>query len=182
MFRSILIGTCVAAFVTLSNNVEAQKLEKGDNAIDLGAGVGGAHGVGRAASPALYFHFEHALNADVGPGVLGIGAAVGFRQVQYDYWFGDYRRTDIMLGARAAYHWNDWHNVEQLDVYAGVLVGARIVIDNNDYPDGYVDPRVNPFLHDTFVGAKWYFNESFGAFAEFGYGIKNAGAGLTFKF
>ena len=175
----------IASLCAITLEVHAQKLEAGSNQIDLGLGAGGRYRVWGAysgVSPSVYMHFERGLGVDVGPGVLGIGAFAGFKVVGSDYYGYGLNWTYIMFGARAAYHWNDWHNVEQLDVYAGVLAGVNVVLDNNTYNDAFVDPRTDVFRHDTFVGAKWYFSESFGAFAEFGYGVKNAGAGLTFKF
>ena len=195
MFRTVLFAGIVSAAAVLPAISHAQAFEGGDNIIGIGIGAGGyyrAYNSYSASTPLITAHFEHALNVKAGPGVIGAGAFLGYKSVSYKYdiygpYYYDYRWNYLQLGARGAYHWNAWHGIDKLDTYAGVLIGASIVTyrDNSNYPySGYntLGTRGSGARHDLFAGARWYFSDGFGVWAEVGYGLANLSAGLGFKF
>ncbi|MES1223214.1 MAG: hypothetical protein ABUT20_47410, partial [Bacteroidota bacterium] len=69
----------------------------------------------------------------------------------------------------------------KFDPYAGVTLGARIYQYKNSYGSSYTDNSVYPTF-GAFVGAKYNFAKSFGAFAELGYDISFARIGVCFNF
>jgi hypothetical protein len=95
----------------------------------------------------------------------------------------DYSYTNIAFGGRAAYHFNF---LENLDVYGGVNTGYIMI--NKKYDISGVekkDPITGVFFLSPFVGARYYFLNFLGGFAEFGYGFHAPtvlSTGLTFKF
>ena len=191
---ALVISLCSIALLGQYSSL-AQAFGPGDNIIGLGLGVGGsynAYGSYNGVSPLITAHFEHGLGLKAGPGTIGAGAFIGYKTAHYrsDLYYPyylDYRWTYVQFGARASYHWNDWHGIEQLDTYAGVLAGVsiRIESDNSYYPgySNYLGPRTHhPFRHDVFAGARWYFSDSFAAYADLGYGLSNLCGGLSFKF
>ena len=194
MNRSLSL-CAVAALCFSAHRSNAQAFVAGDNILGFGVGAGGSYSVYRAyngQSPAFLMHYEHALGVNVGPGVLGVGAFFGYKTVSYKYgisgpYYYDYRWNYLQFGARAAYHWNAWHGIDKLDMYAGVLIGASIVsrVDNSNYPYsdyGYLGKTGSGVRHDVFAGARWYFTDGFAAWGELGYGLANVAVGLNFKF
>ncbi|MEO8068491.1 MAG: hypothetical protein ABI599_12420 [Flavobacteriales bacterium] len=194
MNRTLLVAA-VAALALQAGRANAQAFEAGDNILGFGVGAGGSYRVYNAysgSSPVIMAHYEHALGVKAGPGVIGVGAFLGYKTVSYHYdiygpYYYDYRWNYLQFGARAAYHWNAWHKIEKLDTYAGVLVGASIVTrtDNSNYPYynyAYLGSRGSGVRHDAFAGARWYFSNAFAAWGEVGYGLSNISVGLNFKF
>ena len=175
--------------------------------INLGVGLGNNYysgysgiGYGYQSSPAFSISYEQAIPKKLGPGYLGVGAYFGFQTASstYNYHYGKngynnnyyYKNSwnNFMVAARAAYHW-DVLNFKRADIYAGVMIGARIQTYNyeTNNPDPYADNyRLNqgsayPSL-SAFVGARWYFVKNVALFGEFGYGISYVTGGLSFKF
>ncbi|MFZ1685814.1 MAG: hypothetical protein WAU70_00215 [Flavobacteriales bacterium] len=195
MNRLLLSAAAVAALFLTTERSHAQAFVAGDNILGIGIGAGGSYSAYRsysATSPVFLAHFEHALGVKAGPGVIGAGAFFGYKTVSYHYdiygpYYYDYRWNYIQFGARASYHWNEWHGIDKLDMYAGVLAGVNIVTrsDDSNYPYsnyGYLGTSGSGFRHDVFAGARWYFSDGFAAWGELGYGMANIAVGLNFKF
>ena len=187
---------------------QGQAFEEGTNAINLGLGVGGyrfgySSGYTYTQSPTFTLAFDRGVK-QLGPGILGIGGLIAFNtsrsQWTNDYYWAnttyryDIRRTNIMLGARGTYHWNEWHGIDKLDLYAGVMVGFSIgakvdkstktvngVTTPYDAGSVYTDRLSLPFA-SAFGGVRYLFTERFGVYAEAGYGISLLNGGLTFTF
>ncbi len=160
----------------------AQSFNSGDNVIGIGAGVGGMYGFG----PVVMLNFDHGMGFNAGPGVVGIGAYLSYKSYENawsNYYYNyTYRSTALTIAARGTYHWNSWHKIDKLDVYGGVIAGFSIrTYGNNIYEPDARRNGVSP-TGGLFVGAHWYFTDSFGAFAELGYTDTNIAAGLAFKF
>ena len=133
---------------------------------------------------------EHGIIDDLGPGVISVGANLGYRRASYDYGslFGKNYKwswTDIYVGVRGAYHYNLTSN-PKVDTYAGLGIGTRIWT----YSDGgYYDSSGLSYkssgvgvVSGLFAGARYYFTPNIGAFAEFGYDIALLKLGLSAKF
>lgn len=147
-------------------------------------------------SPAFSISYEQALPKKLGPGYLGLGAYFGYQSAtsRYDraYYSGNYyhyqhKWRSYFIAARGAYHF-DFLNWRRAEVYAGVIAGLRVqtynYTTNNPDPDndsyklnqGSAYPAVS-----LFAGARWYFVENIGVFAELGYGISYGTVGFSFK-
>ena len=198
----------MAAALLCADRSSAQAFEEGTNALNVGLGVGGYRfGYNSyytyTQSPTFTLAFDRGVK-QLGPGILGIGGLVAFNTSRSQwstdyYWTGttynyDIRRTNIMLGARGTYHWNEWHGIDKLDLYAGVLagfsIGAKVdkstktvngVTTAYDASANYTDRLSLPFL-SAFAGVRYLFTDRFGVYAEAGYGISLLNGGMTFKF
>lgn len=194
LFGALLIATL------LTDRAQAQAFEPGNNVAGLLLGIGGhysAYGSYSSMSPALGLFYERASNADVGPGVLGLGGLIAYKSLHSDdryYWPGygyynyDFRWTYLILGFRGAYHWNAWHKVPELDTYGGLMLSYNLVTfhDNTDYPNGYPDEydysSSSGMGLSLYLGSRYYFSDAFGVSAELGYGIAVLNIGCQFKF
>jgi len=173
---------------------KAQAFEAGDNVIGLGVGAGGyynAFGTYSSQSPVLMLTYDRGMGFKAGPGIVGLGGYIAYKSVAYRYnyfssYYYDRRWNYIMLGARGTYHWNTWHGIDQLDTYAGVLAGINIIDyqDNSTVEPGYVRPSYAGTSARTnlFAGARWYFTDGFGAYAELSHGVSFITVGINFKF
>ncbi|MBK7554350.1 MAG: hypothetical protein IPO17_06635 [Flavobacteriales bacterium] len=194
MNRTLLQAISCALLSVTAISSTAQAFTAGDNVVGLGIGVGGHYGVFgsyTAQSPVLMATFDRGTGIKAGPGVIGIGGYFAYKSVAYRYdyysnYYYDRRWNYIMFGVRGTYHWNAWHGIDQLDTYAGVLAGLNIIDykDKSEYPSGYVSPTYGSATARTnlFAGARWYFTEGFGAYAELSHGVSYVTVGLNFKF
>lgn len=148
-------------------------------------------------TPAMSISYEQPWPKKLGPGYLGVGAYFGFQHENYNYtydhlfgnsYYYKHKWNHYMIGGRAAYHW-DVLNSKNAEVYAGVIIGARI--QTHTYETNDPDPKNDPYsysqgvaypAYSVFAGARWYFAKNVGLFAEVGYGISYANAGMSIKF
>jgi hypothetical protein len=136
--------------------------------------------------PTIGVIYDHGIVDDLGPGNLGIGGVVALNSAVYKYSNGDKATwKNYIIGVRATYHLTvltDRNN--KFDPYAGVTAGVRIYDYNDSYYGNnnlYKYNSVYPVL-GAFVGAKYNFSNSFGAFAEAGYDISFIRGGICFNF
>jgi hypothetical protein len=210
-----LLGLIILSFVTNASDGRKYSLlrqpgdqphccDEGTHIINLGIGFGGVRyyygslgsGYSYKSSPAFSATYEQAWPKKLGPGFLGIGAYLGYKnsssRYDYSYWNDDYyyehRWNYYMVAARGVYHW-DVLNAKNAEVYGGVLIGLRVTTyayETND-TDPFVsryerkDSGVRP-VYSLFAGARWYFVPKVALFAEAGYGISYITGGFSFKF
>ena len=82
------------------------------NALNLGIGLGNRYGYGTAffggsssVSPAISLSYERGF-MQLGPGVLGLGAFVGYQGASYDLGGGDkWKYTDLIMTLRGGFHY-----------------------------------------------------------------------------
>lgn len=173
----------------LIHNVQAQSFKEGTNVINIGVGFLGGYTYagysGISQTPALSAYYERGI-VRLGPGALGLGGGLEYKSLSYKYLSGNYsaKWTYTIVGLRATYH-PDFAITEKIDGYAGLALGYGIVsykdtyfenlgINSNSYP--------SYFYSSFFIGARYFFTEKFGGFAELGSGITNLKAGLSFRF
>jgi hypothetical protein len=170
----------------------AQPFASGDKAINLGLGLGsvGYRGAGYKTSlPPVSVSFEYGI-MEAGPGVIGVGGYLGISAYKWDYGVTGYdlgwKYTNFLLGARGSYHYSF---VDKLDTYAGLMLGYRIVSAKETgtwpatWPAGVdLSAKGSSFLWSTYVGARYYFANSFAAMMELGYGVSWINIGMAFKF
>ena len=179
-------------FVTLFATANAQKKSKngdapfgkGDNTIGLFAGLPigwDDYLSGYTPMPSLGVIFDHGIIDDLGPGNLGVGGVVALNSAKGNYSNGSATSRNFIIAIRGTYHLTilaDRNN--KFDPYAGVTAGLRIYEYKNTYLNATTN-SVNPVL-GAFVGAKYNFASSFGAFAEVGYDISFVRGGICFNF
>lgn len=155
----------------------------GTNVVNLGIGLGTHYsygiGTGTSVSPAFSASFERGIVA-VGPGVVGVGVFAGYQSASYEYLGFKDRFTDIIITARGAFHYPFF---EKFDTYGGAGLGLRRL----GYSSNYTGPVVVDYgstgvVLGLFVGGRYYFTDSIGAFAELGYDQTYLKVGLAAKF
>lgn len=190
--------------------LQAQAFEVGTNAVNAGVGLGGFRYNYLSAirndvtiSPTLCASFERGVS-ELGPGVLGLGAFVARKSVKYESvtdnaWSSyvyryDQRWSNTVIGLRGSWHYNEWHGLDQLDLYAGIMLGYNIgsfkdASTRTRRSDGTTEPWNNArtsnlsfATYSTYLGVRYFFTEAVGAYMEFGYGISYMNLGAAVKF
>jgi hypothetical protein len=169
-----------------------QSFEKGSQAINLGIGLGNTAYFGSYYSgflPSVSGSYEYGIvEIPMGSeltGVISVGGYVGasFSKYGYSAWSSDdyYLTSDFIIAARGNYHFI-FH--DKLDTYAGIWFGVDIA--SSKWKGSGSDPNVD-FTSTgptggAYVGARWFFSDNFGVYAELGYLISVLNVGVTFKF
>ena len=161
--------------------------EVGTNALNVGIGLGNRYafgtGTGSSVSPALSASFERGI-LELGPGVLGVGAFVGYQGASFDLGsgLGKYKYTDVIVTLRGAFH---YPVSEQFDAYGGLGLGIRragVSYDGSNAILGASAVGATGGASGLFVGARYFFSSAIGAFAELGYDQTYLKAGMSLKF
>jgi hypothetical protein len=187
----------------LQDNSGAKCFTENTKILNTGIGAGSGYyasyrGAGYAykSSPAFSISYEQALPKKLGPGYLGIGAYLGYQSSSSrnntayysgNYYYYEHKWRSFLVAARAAYHF-DFLNWERAELYAGVIAGVRI--QTYKYDTNNPDPNKDFYrlnqgsaypAYSLFAGARWYFVQNIGVFAELGYGISYGTVGFSFK-
>ena len=113
---------------------------------------------------------------------LGVGGIVGYASAKWEESGWGWKTTNIIIGARCALHYSF---APKLDTYAGLMLGYNVVswkwTGSNSWLQGSAS-SASDITWSGFVGARYYFTNSFGAFAEVGYGFSVLSLGLSLKF
>ena len=162
----VVIGGAAFAFDPLGY---PPPLDGGNFLLDIGAGLGYYgydYNTGKFMIPPLYVSGQFALK----PIPLSVGGLVTFSARS---WSG---YPYFRIGVYALANWHFGFDVDWLDLYAGIILGANIGIDTDPGWKGR-----SYFDYGVHVGAHFYFSRAFGLQVEAGwpYWIK---AGLAFKF
>jgi hypothetical protein len=161
--------------------------EMGSQNLHIGIGIGSTlYGSGfRGLIPPVSISYEKAIKENI-----GVGGYIGYATSRYDYTGFDYhwRYTYMILGARGAYHFADkLFDNEKLDTYAGLMLGYNVATAKfkSDDPlingDSFKSEPGGGFAWSFYVGGRYQIKESFGLFAELGYGIAWLQAGVNLK-
>jgi len=165
--------------------------------LNFGIGAGNNYwGNGNGFGPGMKVAFEKGM-WKVGPGVFTLGGEMGFSYFWHNwnyYHTGQDKNLDlnetwinVMVGARAAYHWG--FDVKGLDVYGGIPLGIGFSLYNYSGWDDTGEWKEwggyghHPVFHyvGVFFGASYFFNEVIGLNAEVGYNATFGQIGLVFK-
>jgi len=178
----------------LSFGVWAQTVRQGDKIISFGIGVGQNY-----TTPSGVYYNSSTKHTSLGPitasyqqvvtDVLGVGRisaggtiGMSFHNTKYTTLYGTYKSstTRTILLARAAYHFD--LPVKNLDLYAGMGMGIYLYSYRHDadlkYPGA---SSSSTFVVTPFGGARYFFSNSFGVYAELGYGLGILNVGMTLK-
>ena len=188
-----IIKIYLVVLVLLPFTINAQPAyQLGSNVVGFGLGVGGNLGLSSYQSaPAINFQYEHGLK-QLGPGVLSLGAYLGFKKYSYTSSFYGYTQDwkYTILGVRGAWHLQELKgvNLDKIDAYLGVMLSYNLL--NYTYTDN--DPSsTNYFIRENyasnvsitpFLGARYFFTNNFAGMVEFGYGMSYVNIGLAYKF
>lgn len=182
MKKLIFLVCFIAAIFTVESVKAQQVFTKGDGILNASIGVGSriysGYGIGNfnTVIPPLAVSYEVGIvdNLIDGNASIGIGGYFGITSSRYRYFVNgrnyDNNSTAIVIGPRGSFH---YQFVENLDTYAGLLLGAEIV--SGDYGLGGA-------AVDTFIGARYYLNPNIAVMSEIGYGaIAYLNIGAAFR-
>jgi len=197
--KKIITSSLFISCILLSlSNLNAQSFTKGTIAINAGIGIGSSisyySGSGTSRSPVIAANVEYGIEK-VGPGVLGLGIAIGYQTASYTYnynyanYFYKDRWTTTLFGIRGTYH-PDFLQSDKYDVYGVVQLSFNhfgYTFESNDpyYNSGLYNYNhsISSYVRPSFlIGGRYYFTKAIGAFAEVGYDIAYLKLGIAFKF
>ena len=167
---------------------QTPSFEKGDKVINLGVGIGGNYysgftsGINR--TPFLSASLDIGIVDGIGDkGSIGIGGIVGFSSVKWNDRDYGYKQSNILIGPRGTFH---YPLVDKLDTYAGLTLGYHIVsykYTGSFGNSGTFGTNVSAVYFSGFIGARYYFTDSFGIMLELGSGgLSLANFGVALKF
>ncbi|TGE27267.1 hypothetical protein [Hymenobacter metallicola] len=180
--------TTPASTTTSTTEASGELFRKGTNMVNLGVGLLGVGygysivGSNYSSTPVMSVSFEHGIKEGLGPGTIGVGGLVGYRADTWKY--AGYRGTwsNTYVALRGTYHYNIFQT-PKLDTYAGLTLGVRVFSysDNDDSSADYYSSST--YAHSgIFAGARYFFTNNIGAFAELGYDMSYLKVGLAAKF
>jgi hypothetical protein len=176
--------------------------EKGQVDVNLGIGLLANryyYNSGWRTSPPLNISIEKGITKNV-----SIGGYLAYVRSSYKY-SSDYiyyngttfvsaRYNDKytvsygVFGFRGAFHFAEYIQVENLDLYAGAMLGYSFAkyTWTTDNANGRVDPyssrTYGGLVGSFYAGGRYRFNEKIGVYGEFGYGLAYGNIGVNFKF
>ena len=106
------------------SKVVPQVIAKGDNIINIGIGLLKQlpnSNSEKLIIPPIPISFEYIVKSDLfnGNGALGIGGFIGYVATKQDGYYGNYKDSRLIIGARGYLH---YALVEKLDTYGGVAI------------------------------------------------------------
>ncbi|MDC7221125.1 MAG: hypothetical protein PQJ59_14410 [Spirochaetales bacterium] len=157
------------------------EFQEGDIAIQAGIGLLAGF-YGDTTIPPISVSVDYAQPIADLP--FSFGGIVAYAKSEDDYsYFGynwTYEYSYILIGGRAAYHVD--FGVDNLDTYAGVLLGFNIVnssVSGDSWGSSSADSSY--MLYGAYAGARYFFTDNIAAFGEVGYGMGLITLGATFK-
>lgn len=182
--KKIILFFFIICFSLAQLSAVEPVFSKGDKVLNAGIGVGSSYwsGYGWYTShmPQLFANLEIGFFDDVfnlDNASIGIGPYFGFRTSKYENYWKD---TEIVIAATGNFH---YPLVENLDTYAGILLGYDVI--STKYYDEYYGSyghRNSSIAHREYVGARYYFSDNFSVMAELGYGLTILNLGVALKF
>lgn len=172
-----LFASLVLVFALFTSTNTFAQFEQGDNLFNAGINLGGTFGGGGVGLGASYEVGIHDF--------ISVGAQLDWVSWNYGLLGYKWRYNFLTVAARGSYHFGKhFLTVDNLDLYAGPSLGYRI--SSYKDPSGWSGPFDNTYgsgvFFGVFAGARYYFKENMGVFAEVGYNASPLKAGITLKF
>jgi hypothetical protein len=187
--KVLALSMLLALFLPLTN-LNAQLFDEGDLVFSAGIGLGSTYytygSYYHTVVPPLFLSGDYCLREDLGPGNLGVGGFLGFSSYKYHYDVSGYdygwKYNTMIISARGTYHFTEL--VDKLDIYGGVLIGAKIVTNEEfgDYTGSDYTVNKSGPVFDIFAGVRYQLTDNFGVMSELGYGIAWFKIGIALKF
>jgi hypothetical protein len=176
---TIALFSLLCIWGMVPQDVNAQAFENGDKVLNLGLGFGGRGDLG-FGTPSFGASFEVGIIETGDFGVVGVGAYAGYRSGNYSVFLNDdYKVSTLVVAPRGTFHVTAIE-VEKLDVYAAIELGLAFVTVK---VPGFSNTSSTDFEPSLIVGARYYFSDNIGAFAELGLnGFAGFGLGVSFRF
>lgn len=181
----------IALILLATTTAWSQTFEKGTKVASLGLGIGSSLGSFDYSSqiPGISIMYEQGIAEAGNVGIIGVGGYVGFKSFTYKTSAGSIDATSkwnyTIIGVRGALHFTGI-NAENLDLYGGLMASYNLLNysyeDNSGFNSGNTGNFGNSAGLTLFAGARYYFSDNLGGFAELGYGVSYLNLGLALKF
>ncbi|HRH66932.1 MAG TPA: hypothetical protein PLU53_11585 [Bacteroidia bacterium] len=196
----MVMYTVLVSYLSIQD-VKAQAFVEGNNSINVGYGFGTVVGTlfnsykdyneySFSTLGPLFLKYEHAVNDKI-----GIGLNVAYAKWELSYRYNGYSNqeftekdsyTTYSILGRFNLHFG---HMDKFDPYWGFGLGfrnANLKFSSSD-PNGPKDTDISnpipiPLGFETTIGARYYFSDNFGIYAEAGFAKAVTQAGLTFRF
>lgn len=189
MKKFTLAALSMIFFICAAHKTNAQAFTTENLHINLGVGFGGYYSYGYGSgnfsqTPMMFASFDKGIVDDWFNGTIGIGAFLGYKSASWDYSYGTYmdkaKWTTTVIGARGTYH---PYLSDKWDVYAGLHLGLYLLSYDYTYGDPTYsfdnDFKSTDLYYSVIVGAKYFFTDKIGVFAELGYDLAYLKAGIS---
>lgn len=185
MKKSVLL-LVVAVFTFTQLVAQEPTFEKGDKVLNLGIGFGSGLYTGtyyKTSVPPISASLEFGVADGVlEKGSIGVGPYLAYSSHKWEYSGWGWKYSNIYIAARGVFH---YPLVDKLDTYTGLTLGYNIATSSeygNSVPGYDYNSSSGGLLYAWFVGARYYFSDSFGVMAELGVGIVYLNLGIALKF
>jgi hypothetical protein len=179
--KHLLKITALFALITFSANLtQAQEMQTGTKRVQAGIGLGG-WATYSSQTPILSVSYMQGIDDDFIDGRLAVGGSIGYKRASYESIYGyDWNWTYTFLSARATWHPN-FIDIENLDAYAGLGLGL-LMVSFDAQGDIYAsDTSGSSVVITGIVGARYSFNENWGAYAEIGNNLGYLTLGVSYS-
>ena len=144
----------------------------GKGTIDINGGIGLGHNLSGSGGMPINLAVDYGINEEV-----SVGGYVGYLSSKENFGTGEWKYSNLIVGGRATYH---KEFVEDIDTYGGIILGYNAATAEWNGP-GNATASAGGIVYQGFVGARYHFTESLGAYGELGFGIAVLQLGLTFR-
>jgi hypothetical protein len=170
-----LLVFIAAFFVMQVSYAQNDIFVKGDKVVGAGLGFINTSGSGwKNALPPITLTGEYCVVDGLinGNASIGAGAELSYANLRYTYGSLVYKYSNLLFGARGAFH---YQFIDNLDTYVSLLLGYHVVSGERDW-------AVSDWDWATYIGARYYFSDSFAVTAEIGNSISLINIGVAYKF
>lgn len=176
------IAVAIVMAAGISTSGMAQAYSQGDNLLNVGLGIGSnlsASGLTQTLPP-IGISYEKGIKDKI-----SVGGYVGMAGASSESFGWKWTYSYIVVGARGSYHFS--MSNDKFDPYVGLMAGYNAASVTVTKPAGWAGPDIaaasaGGVIFGGHIGARYYFTEKIGAFAELGYGIALLNVGVTAKF
>lgn len=180
--KKTFIMLLTMVFTLTYTESQAQAFNEGSTALNAGIGIGTALGGYGKANPAFSISLDRGMWEIGGPGIISLGGYAGTTGYKYSGEGYSAKWNYLVIGVRGAYHYNGF-DAPELDLYGGLMLAYNAVSYKSDLGEDYFGKSYGSGIgFSGFLGARWFFSEKFGAFAELGYGVSVLNVGVSLKF
>jgi len=188
--KRLIFTSLIVCFIATQSFAQRQSFAKNDNVVGIGIGLGGnlysglGFYPGIKRMPTIMASYERCIIGKVwdNKSSIGVGGVVGYTSAKWNNYGWGWKQNSTLIAARGALH---YAFIPKLDVYAGFTLGYNIVKWKwtGEYEDyNYTKTSASGVTGAGYVGARYYFTNFLGAYAELGYGYSIFNLGLSLKF
>ena len=181
--KNLLMFFLVVSFSLSQLLAQESTFASGHKVLNLGLGLGSTMYTGsyyKMGIPPLSASLEVGIKDNVlEKGSIGVGGYLGFSSYKWEYSDWGWKYSNFIIGARGNFH---YPLVDKLDTYTGLLLGYNISTSKefgSAIPGFDYTASSGGIAYAWFVGARYYFKDTFAIMAELGYGITYLNLGVS---